>query len=79
MEFHKRFAEYKDSVGLLLDMLYLAYSGRGIKNARETVQCVDAVVRAKKALERNANFQLVIELMLIELSGGYDDGSWCAV
>jgi DNA polymerase-3 subunit delta' len=48
-------------------------------SAAETVQCVDAVTAAKKALERNVNFQLTIELMLLQLNGGTYDRSWCAI
>jgi DNA polymerase-3 subunit delta' len=71
--FYRRFDEHRESIGLLLDMLYSNF-------ARKAVQCVDSVVTAKKALERNCSFQLVIELMLIELAaGGTNDSSWCAV
>jgi DNA polymerase-3 subunit delta' len=73
MAFYRRFDEHRESISLLLDMLYINF-------AQKAVQCTDAVVTAKKALERNCGFQLVIELMLIELAaGGTDDSSWCAV
>jgi DNA polymerase-3 subunit delta' len=67
MALYRRFEEYKDSVGLLLDMLYINFS-------HIAVECVDSIVTAKKALERNGSFQLTIELMLIELTGRYGPG-----
>jgi hypothetical protein len=55
--------ESKESVQALLDMLYAGYGGNRAFNA------VKAVTRAKQALAQNGNFQLAIELMLLNIAG----------
>ncbi|MCL2362622.1 MAG: hypothetical protein FWC73_12525 [Defluviitaleaceae bacterium] len=79
MALYKRFEPYKESresMGQLLDMLYLSY-GKRISKAGERNETpeklwfdsIDTVRHTKQVLTQNGNFQLAVELMLLKLSG----------
>lgn len=80
-------AEYKEDIGMILDILYLWYRDLLILSYTNNIQhlinddkkeymnislsleqiskCLEAIENAKKQLHYNANFQLVIEVMLM--------------
>lgn len=66
-----QFEKWKESIQLLLDMLYKCYHDK--LNMSENLQAdllsLEAISTAKKDLYHNGNFQMAIELMLLKMTG----------
>lgn len=74
------YKENKEQAVSLLDMLYMRYrdeiTERSAANGLTASDiskiffvCADAVLKAKKALQKNANYQLTIEMLLLRIAG----------
>ena len=59
------FEKYKERIQEALDILYIWYH-----DARAPFANIDAVDAAKRRLKQNANFQLTIEVMLLDIKRG---------
>jgi len=80
---YKRFEQYKESresMGQMLDMLYLSYARRINQAAKRNVSAnklwfdsIAAIQHTKQVLAQNGNFQLAVELMLLRLSGAKEN------
>ena len=75
MALYKRFEPYKEnkeSLQRVLDKLYTAY-GRRLRSTGSAAcaRAIQAITQAKQILAQNGNFQLTIELMLLQIAGLY--------
>jgi DNA polymerase-3 subunit delta' len=60
MLLYRRFEKWKETIENLLDILYICVS-------EANADKVSAIIETKKKLQQNGNFQLCIEVMLLEL------------
>lgn len=66
-----QFESCKESIQILLDMLYTCYHGKlqTTSNLQADLLSLEAIGLAKKDLQYNGNFQMTIELMLLKMAG----------
>ena len=62
---YSKFDKWRESIQTLLDILYMQYA----HSSQPQLKGLDAISSAKKALHQNGNFQMTIELMLLQMSG----------
>ena len=70
LNFYPSFLKWKESVQTLLEMLYLCYHDAVLAQpapSKAYFQGLEAITRAQKILRQNGNFQLTIEVLLLEL------------
>jgi len=63
------FEKYKERIQEALDILYIYYH-----DARAPFAFMDSIDAAKRRLKQNANFQLTIEVMLLDIKRGITNG-----
>jgi DNA polymerase III gamma/tau subunit len=72
---YKKFEPYKDSkesAATLLDKLYTSIGGQ-LRTTRQAqaIRALKAILRTKEVLSHNGNYQLAIEMMLLQTSGHF--------